>query len=396
VKFIPPGKTIGIVGAGQLGRMSAIAARQLGYRLAVFDQDAEAPTACIADHVVVAPLDDLDAARKFARLCDVVTFEFENIPADTLRGIQEITPVHPSPEILHTTRHRIREKNALTNIGVAVAPYASINEPADIHALLERFGPGIAKTCELGYDGKGQFRLSTQNAIPAELIRSIEQGTEFVFEQLVPFEHEISVIVARNDRGDIQTYEPFENVHTNHILDLTIWPASVSQQIQTTARSIATSIAERLDLVGLMCVEMFVKAQGELIVNELAPRPHNSGHITMDAAVTGQFEQHIRAVTGLPLGSTGRSLPAAMANLLGDLWFKNGKLTEPDFAAALSSDSRVKLHLYGKSSPRPGRKMGHLNATSDSTTSDSVTLNNVASDREMSPMDSVIEARKRL
>jgi 5-(carboxyamino)imidazole ribonucleotide synthase len=354
--MILPGQTIGILGGGQLGRMFAIAARRMGYRVHALDPTADCPTGQVADYEVTADYDDLDAARRFAHGVDVVTFEFENIPAETLAAIEQIRPVHPSPFVLQTTRHRLREKEFLHSRSFPVARFQRVTSAAAVRVAVDEFaGPSILKTAEFGYDGKGQVRIdSVAQAEGAWLKLDASIG---VLEQLVSFDREISVIGARFESGSFHCWSPFENVHRNGILDVTTWPASVSQRVAGRARELATEIALALDLRGVMCVEMFVIGD-DLIVNEIAPRPHNSGHLTFDAAVTSQFEQQLRAVCGLPPGDL--SIPwegAAMVNLMGDLWSSGA----PDFSAVLR-DPGVKLHLYGKQTPRPGRKMGHLTA----------------------------------
>ena len=363
MSYFPPGSTVGIVGGGQLGRMSAMAARELGYRVCVFDTARDIPAAGVCDELHVGEFTDLIAIEAFAAACDVVTFEFETIPFATLQAIEARLPVRPSPAVLRTTRHRILEKDFLTRAGATVARYAGFNSAAQLTALLDDFGQGIAKTCELGYDGKGQFRVQEGEPLPGGLLEMLKNGTEFVLEAVVDFRCEISVIVARNDAGETAVYQPFENEHRDHILDVTHWPARVSPDTAAAARGIALRIVEALDLVGLLCVELFVTPAGDVIVNELAPRPHNSGHITQDASVTSQFEQHIRAVVGLAPGSTAIQRPGAMANLLGDLW-ANGP---PDFAGIMREEPELKLHLYGKKHARAGRKMGHLNLCGDNT-----------------------------
>ncbi|MFT3785727.1 MAG: 5-(carboxyamino)imidazole ribonucleotide synthase [Tepidisphaeraceae bacterium] len=319
------------------------------------------PTGQIADHEINAQYDDVGAAQAFAVNVDAVTFEFENVPAETLAAIENIRPVRPSPFVLETTRHRMREKAWLSDNGFPLAPFRRVDSVEQLRAALDELGEGILKTTEFGYDGKGQWKLNTATGVPAELAPQIVPG-RFVLEKIVRFEREISVIVARTLSGETRCFDVFENVHTNHILDITTCPGDIDPHLAQSATQLAEQIAAQIGLVGLLCVEMFV-AGGQPIVNELAPRPHNSGHLTIDACKTCQFEQQVRAVCGLPLGSTQRLVPAAaMANLLGDLWADG----EPNWAAALAVDSRVKLHLYGKTEARAGRKMGHLTATADS------------------------------
>ena len=352
---ILPGRTVGIVGGGQLGRMFAIAARRLGYRVHALDPTPDAPAGQVADVEVCAPYDDLDAARRFARAVDVVTFEFENIPSETLRVIAEERPVHPSPDVLHTCRHRLREKEFLRGAGFPVARYRPITSAAELRIALGELGvPAILKTADFGYDGKGQVRIESTGQVDDAWSR---MGRPVgVLEALVPFDKEISVICARGVTGECRAFGPVENVHARHILDVTTAPAEVSPKLAARAVELTRSIATKLDVVGLITAELFVVGD-DLLVNELAPRPHNSGHYTVDACVSSQFEQQLRAVCGLPLGDERLVQPAAMANLLGDLWLGG----EPDWAAALAI-ADVKLHLYGKHDPRPGRKMGHMTA----------------------------------
>jgi 5-(carboxyamino)imidazole ribonucleotide synthase len=356
---ILPGKTVGILGGGQLGRMFAIAARRLGYRVHSFDPIRDAPAGQIADVEVIAAYDDLDAARRFAAGVDVVTFEFENIPAETLRVVAETRPVHPSPEVLHVCRHRLREKDFLAQHGFPVTPYRTITGPAQLADAVAEIGPpAILKTADFGYDGKGQVRIEPGDNLDrawAQMGRPVG-----VLEAFVPFVRELSVICARTAAGQIVCFRPAENAHRHHILDVTMVPGEFSAATARRAVELASAITEDLDVVGLLAVEMFELADGSVLVNELAPRPHNSGHFTIDACVTSQFEQQLRAVCGLPLGSVELFRPAAMANLLGECW-QHG---EPNWPAALRFGD-VKLHLYGKHEARPGRKMGHLTALAE-------------------------------
>ena len=357
--MILPGQTIGILGGGQLGRMFAIAARRMGYHIHCLDPVRYGPTGQIADLEVNADYTDLAAAERFASAVDVVTFEFENVPAETLAAIAKIKPVFPSPFVLDTTRHRLHEKEFLAKHGFPVAKFRAVFHLDDLTKAVAEIGtPSILKTAEFGYDGKGQTKIdSPDQSAAAWKALNAPLG---VLEAFVPFEKEVSVIVARGQDGQTKTFDVFENHHRHHILDVTLWPAAISSKLHDRAIEIAHAIARQIDLVGLLCVEMFV-AGDDVIVNELAPRPHNSGHVTFDAAATSQFEQQLRAVCGLPLGDAACLRPAAMANLLGDLWTHG----EPNFAAALAHPA-VKLHLYGKFKPAPGRKMGHLTATAES------------------------------
>jgi 5-(carboxyamino)imidazole ribonucleotide synthase len=353
---ILPGSVVGVLGGGQLGRMFAIAARRMGYRVHTFSPDADTPTGQVADVEVIASYDDLDAVRQFARDVSVVTFEFENVPAATADAAGEFAPVRPAGHILHTTQHRIREKTFLSGAGLPLTPYRTIHSSEDLARAVAELGtPSILKTADFGYDGKGQVRLNAP--ADAEPAWTSIGRVPAVLEAFIPFEREVSVVAARSSDGDFADWGVVENRHRNHILDVTIAPALVSADVARRAREIARTVLDKLEVVGVLCVEFFVQPNGDLLINELAPRPHNSGHFTFDASLTSQFEQQLRAVCGLPLGATDLLRPAAMANLLGDLWSEK----EPDWRAAAAFPD-VKLHLYGKLAPRPGRKMGHLTA----------------------------------
>lgn len=359
MKPIIPGATIGVLGSGQLGRMFAIAARRMGYRVHTYSPDSDTPTGQVSDIEITGSYEDLDRVRQFARDVSVVTFEFENVPAPTAAAAAEFAPVRPAGEILHTTQQRLREKSFLENAGLPLTPYSPVHSLPDLTESLKRRGtPGILKSANFGYDGKGQFRINSIDE--AETAWREVGGAPAVLESFVEFESEVSVVAARGVDGSFVHYGVIENRHSSRILDLSIAPARVSTHTESDAIEIARTVLDKLEVVGVLCVEFFVKPGGSLVVNELAPRPHNSGHLTFDACVTSQFEQQLRAVCGLPLGCTERMRPAAMANLLGDLW-ANG---EPNWAAACAIPN-VKLHLYGKLEPRPGRKMGHLTALGD-------------------------------
>jgi 5-(carboxyamino)imidazole ribonucleotide synthase len=328
----------------------------MGYRVHTFSPEFDTPTGQVSDLEVTASYDDLDAVRKFARGVSVVTFEFENVPAPTAAAAAEVAPVRPAGTVLHTTQHRLREKTFLSQAGLPVTPFTPINSQDDLRAALRKQGfPAILKSADFGYDGKGQFRVDSPAHIEAAW--AAVGPSPAVLESFVDFEREVSVVAARGVDGTFVHYGVIENDHRNRILDVSIAPARVSDAVSRHAVEITRTVLTKLDVVGVLCVEFFVTHNGSLLINELAPRPHNSGHLTFDACVTSQFEQQLRAVCGLPLGSTELLCPAAMANLLGDVWAKG----EPDWAAACKSPS-VKLHLYGKLSPRPGRKMGHLTA----------------------------------
>jgi 5-(carboxyamino)imidazole ribonucleotide synthase len=356
MKPVLPGATVGVLGSGQLGRMFAIAARRMGYRVHTFSPDADTPTGQVADLEVIAPYDDLDEVRRFAAGVSVVTFEFENVPAPTAQAAAEYAPVRPRGEVLHTTQHRIREKTFIANAGLPLTPFRTVLDSDDLACAVTDLGcPSILKTADFGYDGKGQVRVTSPEQAAAAW--SSIGNVPAVLEALIAFDCEVSVVAARGFDGVYADWGVIENRHQNSILDISIAPASVTDSVKREAREITRAVLEALDVVGVLCVEFFVEPGGRLLINELAPRPHNSGHLTFDASVTSQFEQQLRAVCGLPLGSTELLRPAAMANLLGDIW----QSQEPNWLAALAHRD-VKLHLYGKLAPRSGRKMGHLTA----------------------------------
>jgi len=353
---ILPGATVGVLGSGQLGRMFAIAARRMGYRVHTFSPDEDTPTGQVADLEIQASYEDLDAVRRFASGVSVVTFEFENVPAATAEAAAEHAPVRPAGAVLHTTQHRLREKTFLTKAGFPLTPFRTVETAQDLARAVQELGcPSILKTADFGYDGKGQVRIQAPE--DAETAWTSIGRAPAVLEQFIAFEREVSVVAARGGDGSCVDWGVIENSHRNHILDVSRAPARVSPEVEARAREIAHAVLEELDMIGVLCVEFFVEPGGRLLINELAPRPHNSGHLTVDASATSQFEQQLRAVCGLPLGSTELLRPAAMANLLGDLWTEG----EPDWLSACAF-SEVKLHLYGKLAPRPGRKMGHLTA----------------------------------
>jgi len=354
--IIAPGATLGVLGSGQLGRMFTIAARRMGYRVHTFSPDQDTPTGQVADLEVTASYEDLDALRVFAKDVAVVTFEFENVPSDAVHALDGLVPVRPSGAALYIAQQRGREKTFLSERGFPTVPFARATTLGELQDGVARIGtPAVIKSAAFGYDGKGQHKIT--RATELERVWTALKGSEVLVEKFVLLQAEISVIAARGLDGAVAEYPPFENRHSHHILDVTTAPAAVPAAMAARAREIARAILEALDYVGVLCVEFFVTTDNELLVNELAPRPHNSGHLTFDAAVTSQFEQQVRAICGLPLGSTELLKPAAMANLLGDLWSEG----EPNWAAACRFPD-VKLHLYGKNEPRPGRKMGHLTA----------------------------------
>jgi 5-(carboxyamino)imidazole ribonucleotide synthase len=357
-KVILPGATIGVLGSGQLGRMFAIAARRMGYRVHTYSPDRDSPTGQIADVEIDAPYEDLDRVREFASAVDAVTFEFENVPAATAEAAAECAVVRPAGEVLHTTQHRLREKTFLSKHGFPVTRFEPIRKAADLRRVVPDFGPAILKTAGFGYDGKGQYRVNT--VAEAQSAWEAMSKQEAVLEAVVDFEAELSVIGVRGADGACVFYTPSCNHHVDGILDVSFAPGPFPHVVRN-ATAITHGILEQLDVTGVLCVEFFLTRDDDLLVNEVAPRPHNSGHLTIDACVTSQFEQQLRSVCGLPLGSTEMPRPAAMANLLGDVWSQG----EPDWPAALSLPE-VKLHLYGKLEPRPGRKMGHFTATASS------------------------------
>lgn len=372
MKTVLPGATIGVLGSGQLGRMFALAARSMGYRVHTFSpDDADTPTGQIADQEIKADYLDLDRVREFARAVDVVTFEFENVPAATVAAVAEIVSVRPGGESLHTTQHRLREKSFLQRHNFPVATFRHVTSAEELQSAIGEIKlPAVLKTAGWGYDGKGQRTLNDLHEAD-EAFRAIG-ATDAVLEKFIRFEREISVVVARGVDGAFADYGVIENAHRNHILDYSIAPAQVSARVSREAIEIAREIARLFDYIGVLCVEFFLTADEKIYVNEIAPRPHNSGHLTIDACVTNQFEQQVRAVCGLPLGSTEQLRPAAMVNLLGDLWHAG----EPDWHAACAVSPHVKLHLYGKRDARPRRKMGHLTAlaASSETTDDALQL----------------------
>ncbi len=359
-RLIGPGQTVGVLGSGQLGRMFALAARRLGYRVHTFSPDDDTPTGQVSDREVTASYDDLDAVRDFARGVKVVTFEFENVPAATAEAAASLVPVRPSGAVLHITQNRLREKRFLTEHGFPVPAFRRVTSLDELTAATAELGlPAVLKSAGWGYDGKGQRLLRAPEDLPAAWQQL--GVSEAILEAFVDFRCEVSVVAARGLDGQFTDWGVIENAHSSHILDVSVAPARITPAAAQQAAEIARGILTELEVVGVLCVEFFLTRDDRLLVNELAPRPHNSGHLTFDASLTSQFEQQLRAICGLPLGGTQLLRPAAMANLLGDLWTAG----EPNWAAACS-DPRIKLHLYGKAEARPGRKMGHLTALADS------------------------------
>ena len=353
---ILPGATLGVLGSGQLGRMFAIAARRLGYRVHVLSPDDDTPTGQVADQEIQADYLDLDRVAQFARGVSVVTFEFENVPAETTRICDQFAPVRPAGSVLFTSQNRRREKTYLRDAGLPVTPFVAVESVAELQAALKQLGtPAVLKTADWGYDGKGQLVIRSHEEAPAAWEKLAVPAA--ILEAFIEFECELSVVAARSLSGDFVSYGPIGNSHSRHILDISVCPARLPARVAREAIEIARAVLEGMNVVGVLCVEFFLTRDGRLLINETAPRPHNSGHLTIDGHVTCQFEQQVRAICGLPLGSSEQRTPCAMANLLGDLW----EPCEPDWAAVLGSPS-VKLHLYGKRAARIGRKMGHLTA----------------------------------
>jgi 5-(carboxyamino)imidazole ribonucleotide synthase len=364
---IQPGATLGILGGGQLGAMFAAAAKRMGYRVEAISDVADCPAARACDRVHVGDYADSSFLTRVATDLDVVTFEFENIPAATGRALAAAVPVRPHPDVLFTTQDRVREKAFLVAHGFACAPHRVVRSHEDLHAAVAALGlPAVLKTAAFGYDGKGQMKLTAAadvDAAWAALGTGPDGPRELVLEGWIDFDCEISVVAARGLDGMTAAFAPARNAHAHHILDVSSVPAGLPEPVLAAATDTAARVLATLGVVGVACVEFFVTKDGRVLVNEIAPRTHNSGHLTIEACETSQFEQQVRAVCGLPLGSTRQVAPAAMANLLGDCWFAAGeeRPREPDWATALAVPG-VRLHLYGKSEPRRGRKMGHLTA----------------------------------
>jgi 5-(carboxyamino)imidazole ribonucleotide synthase len=350
--MILPPSMLGMLGGGQLARFFVIAAHEMGYRVMVLDPDKNSPAGLLADVHLCAAYDDQAALDRMARECVAVTTEFENVPASTLSALAQHVPVHPAASAVAICQHRISEKNFLRDHGFPHAPYAEINVEADIPTDDAGLYPGILKVARFGYDGKGQARVrSREEALAA--FRNFK-GEQCVLEKMLALDYEVSVVLARDAKGNVVPFPVAENIHRNGILDISIVPARGSAEVREQAQALARGVAEKLEYVGTLGVEFFV-CDGKLYVNEMAPRPHNSGHYTIDACVTDQFEQQIRALCGLPLGDARLHSPAVMVNLLGDIW-RDG---EPAWSV-LFEQLDLKLHLYGKHEARPGRKMGHF------------------------------------
>lgn len=342
-------KTIGIIGGGQLGRMICFYANRMGFKTVIFSDIKNSPASMVTNQTIVAKYDDKKALEKFAKMVDVATFEFENIPFASADFVAKKTDLFPKAEILKITQNRILEKNFLRKIGVSTANYAEVKSENDLLKNLEKFQKGILKTATMGYDGKGQVVLTNEKE--AKIAFKKLKNQQLILEKFCPFDSEISVMVSRSKSGEISAYEPLTNIHKNGILDKSIYPARISKKLKTKAQNLARKIADKLGLVGILAVEMFVCGE-EILVNELAPRPHNSGHFSMDASVTSQFEQLIRAICDLPLGSVDFHSSGYMKNLIGD---------EVKMVKEFYQNPNAKVHLYGKDEVKAGRKMGHVN-----------------------------------
>ncbi|MED1784843.1 5-(carboxyamino)imidazole ribonucleotide synthase [Brevibacillus fortis] len=354
-KQIKPGSTLGILGGGQLGRMIALAGRAMGYRFVTMDPTADAPCGQTADRQIVASYDDVEAAMQLASVSDVISYEFENVDAQVAEVLESHAYVPQGSRLLRITQNRIREKTAIREIGIPVAPFCVVNSLEDLQDAVRDLGlPAVMKTATGGYDGKGQWVLRSEAELAEAFETLAKAGTELIVEQFVPFQVELSVIAARNPAGELAVFPVSENIHQENILHLSIVPARISAEVAARAEEIARTIVEKLGVVGLIAVELFLTEDGQLYVNELAPRPHNSGHFTMDACVTSQFEQHVRAVCNLPLGSTELLSSVVMVNILGEH-------LQPVIDQIDKLPRTAKLHLYGKAESKAKRKMGHIN-----------------------------------
>lgn len=357
--ILPPA-TIGILGGGQLGRMMALSAKAMGYEIATLDPTRNSPCAQVADKHIIAPFDSIEGAEELASVSDVITYEFENISAEVAERLAKNSALPQGYELLYTTQNRLREKRAIENAGGIVAPYRTVHTSEDLQQAITELGyPAVLKTAEGGYDGKGQYVLKTAEQIEHAKNEVENSQREWILERFVNFSREISVIVARNKSGHIATFPIAENIHRENILHVSIAPARISIQLNERAVSMAKAIAESFNLIGLLAIEMFV-TDDDIYINELAPRPHNSGHYTMQACTTSQFEQHIRAVCNLPLAHVAVSQPTVMVNILGEH-------LEQVISLLPSLKPSMKLHLYGKAEAKEKRKMGHLNVMADST-----------------------------
>ncbi|MFC7440759.1 5-(carboxyamino)imidazole ribonucleotide synthase [Laceyella putida] len=357
--LIKPGQTIGILGGGQLGRMVILEGRKLGFHFITLDPAADCPGSQVADQHIAAPYDDPVAAQRLANAADMIVYEFENIDPTVVSALERQVHVPQGSRLLEITRHRLLEKQALTAAGIPVAPYVAVVTEADLHRGLTELGlPAVLKTTTGGYDGKGQWMLKTEQdvaALPKELFM---QEQPLILEKFISFHKECSVVVARSIHGEVKAFPPSVNLHRHHILHMTVTPAPLAEGMSDKAVRLAERVAASLEVVGLVAVEMFALESGELLVNELAPRPHNSGHYTFDACLTSQFEQFVRAVIGLPLGPTELTSPSVMVNILGE----HGEAFNQAYGTL---PGNVKVHWYGKKEAKKGRKMGHVTVVDD-------------------------------
>ncbi len=359
---ILPGATLGIVGGGQLGRMFAIAARQMGYKIFVWSDEQASPAAGCADQVLVASYEDMDAGKTFFQSVAALTFETENLPINLFHEAAKHVPVRPSVDFLYMSQNRVREKTGLEAAGLPVGPFRVVRCFADLEQAIKQLGhPAILKTASGGYDGKGQVLIRSDTSL--EWAWQQLNTSEAVLEAFVPFVDEVSVVAARDINGQCVTYGPIHNTHQNHILDVSHCPAKMPEHVKQLAIEITTRIAESFHVIGVFCVELFVLEDGQVWINEIAPRPHNSGHLTIEGHVTSQFQQQVLCLCGLHVGSSQLLGPVAMANLLGDLW----QVATPNIECLAAAYPHVRWHLYGKNDPRIGRKMGHLTALGQNT-----------------------------
>ncbi|MEH6936819.1 5-(carboxyamino)imidazole ribonucleotide synthase [Bacillus sp. JJ664] len=357
-KVILPGQTIGIIGGGQLGRMMALSAKEMGYKIAVLDPTPNSPCGQIADFEITAEYSDIQAISQLAELSDVITYEFENIDVKALEYLEGNSYLPQGSELLKLTRNRLTEKTAIQNIGIQVAPFRLVENEAQFFEAISIIGlPAVLKTTTGGYDGKGQVVIKSEGAFEEAL--SLISKQQCILEGWVPFEKELSIIVARNLNGDVNTFPIAENVHLNQILHTSSVPANITESVKSTVDQYAEKIASSFHLVGVLAIELFVTNDGQVFVNELAPRPHNSGHYSMNAGETSQFNQHVRAICNLPLGSTELLKPVVMVNILGE--------HVEEVLKVMKQDSSLKVHLYGKEESKKGRKMGHINIMATST-----------------------------
>ena len=362
---LPPGSWLGLLGGGQLGRMFCMAAQSMGYKVCVLDPGNDSPAGTVADRHIRADYENPQALQQLAGLCAAATTEFENVPARALEFLARHCVVSPAASCVAIAQDRMREKRFVLDCALQVAPYVEVHAPADVDAAGDGLFPAILKVARLGYDGKGQTRVADREQARQAFIEF--GGKPCVLEQMLPLAAELSVVVARGFDGATVAYPVAENVHRGGILAQSTVPARIAPALAERAVDATLAIGRQMNYVGVFCVEFFLLADGRLVVNELAPRPHNSGHFTIDACVTSQFEQQARVLAGLPLGSVHQHQSAVMLNVLGDGWFRpeGGSITEPDWTTVLRH-SRAKLHLYGKAEPRRGRKMGHVTVLGDS------------------------------